>query len=281
MIGFWLVNLLIPGDPGTFVIQGLHGDWEFKIAPNFTKDRASIEKGKSGYTYSVTNPASLRTGGFGPTEEAFKELVPITLACSYLTGSTVTLGAALSMSEISVMGLGDYFPRDRSTTGFAAVIDNISEFVPAAEKFVQGFGAARTGENMLVVMHFLMDALSCWSLEDLYLSLMSIFEIIKQTQRRRECNPGLSFYEGVSNAARHYGLPVLSRDFLNMRNDLTHEGTLSGSRFPGKAKADCAGVAADALNWLDQYLHAALTLGPPKKKRFNNRELEGLSAYSL
>jgi hypothetical protein len=53
---------------------------------------------------------------------------------------------------------------------------------------------------------------------------------------------------------------MASRRYKDMRNDIVHEGVLSGSNFTGRSKADCAEVTAKTLNWLDQYVVAVLGL---------------------
>lgn len=60
------------------------------------------------------------------------------------------------------------------------------------------------------------------------------------------------------SASRRYSIPPLGSDYKNMRNDIVHEGLLSGSNFPAKTKADCAAVVSDALNWLDSYVLAVI-----------------------
>jgi hypothetical protein len=43
----------------------------------------------------------------------------------------------------------------------------------------------------------------------------------------------------------------------------------------------CAGVVADVMNWFDEYMHAALGLGIPRKTRFRKADLMSLNAYSI
>ena len=66
-----------------------------------------------------------------------------------------------------------------------------------------------------------------------------------------------------------------------MRNDLVHEGTLSGTKFPNKASPECAIAAAAGLSWIDDYMHAALQLGPVAHQRFHPNVYLGLNAFSL
>ncbi|WP_271611451.1 hypothetical protein [Bradyrhizobium sp. CCBAU 21360] len=91
----------------------------------------------------------------------------------------------------------------------------------------------------------------------------------------------LHFYAGLEDAAQRIGIRVLSPDFKNMRNELIHDGRLIGTRFRGPDKLACAEVAADVLNWLDEYVHKALNLGGVRKGRFTKMDLFNLNAYSI
>ena len=60
-----------------------------------------------------------------------------------------------------------------------------------------------------------------------------------------------------------------------------HDGQLIGHRFAGPDKAACAHVVVDVLNWLDEYIHAALALGARRKIRFTDADLVNHNAYSI
>ncbi len=85
----------------------------------------------------------------------------------------------------------------------------------------------------------------------------------------------------MEGAAKRVGISPLQADFKNMRNDLIHDGRLSASRFPQKTAADCATVAGEVLNWIDQYIHTVLALGPVEHVRFSPANLQTLNAYSF
>jgi hypothetical protein len=61
------------------------------------------------------------------------------------------------------------------------------------------------------------------------------------------------------SASMRYGIPELGTEYKNMRNDIVHEGRLSGSNFSGKTKAQCAAVISDVLNWIDRYVWEVLS----------------------
>lgn len=104
--------------------------------------------------------------------------------------------------------------------------------------------------------------------------------MVAATEEGRQ-GANLSFLKGVTDASARFGVAAPAADFKNMRNDLVHDGTLSGTRHPGKSAADCRAVAAGVLDWIDRYLHAALHLGPVRRPRFDPGVLAGLKVFSL
>ena len=88
----------------------------------------------------------------------------------------------------------------------------------------------------------------------------------------------------MQSAASRYGLTQLGHDYVKMRNDIVHEGKLSGANLGGRSKADCAAVVADAVNWLDNYVLAVLgvTVLPTGLPRWNaNSLVVGLPALTV
>ena len=65
------------------------------------------------------------------------------------------------------------------------------------------------------------------------------------------------------------------------RNDLVHEGRLSGRKLPNATLQSCSGLVADALDWIDLYLHAVFELGTPRATRFDSNVFQGINAFSL
>jgi hypothetical protein len=157
---------------------------------------------------------------------------------------------------------------------------NADEFKSILEAFVLVWPTKGRTEKALLLIHHWLDALACWSLEDLYLSATTLLQIISATEADRQ-NAQLSFLQGVSGAAARLGLRHLSVDFRDMRNELIHDGRLIGTRFRGPDKLACAHVAADVLNWIDEYMYEALGLGHPPSVRFNKTQFITLNAYSI
>lgn len=83
-------------------------------------------------------------------------------------------------------------------------------------------------------------------------------DIIKQQEQVVSEGRRLTYFEGMTSASRNYNLNPLGQNYKNMRNDIVHEGKLSGGNYSGKSKEECAEVIAETLNWLDSYVLAVL-----------------------
>ena len=282
MIGFRAINLLIPGDPQSVTIAGLHGDWILARAANFALGQnAILNLHQCAETYEAEHPVTLAAGA-AVADATASEMLAICLGASYATGLSVTTRRALPGSEMQFLQVGPRFPRGRSWSGTEAVVNDANEFKTFLDAFLVGYRTVGQTEKVRLLVHHWLDSLSCWSLEDLYLSATTVLQTIAATEKRKApIAHKPSFYKYVRAAAVRYGLPVLSHDFKDMRNDLIHDGTLSGTTFQNKTADDGRAVAIDVLNWIDGYLHAALGLGPVRRVRFEPHSLDSLNAYSL
>lgn len=281
MLGFCVVNLLVPGNPPSLQLGTPEGPWSLDVEGDFETRRAAIvNDSKCAETYTLTNPVSLSSGA-SKAEATFLEILPFCLGASFLTGLSVTIKRATEDSEIAPVALSDRFPRERSLDTRCACVATPTAFVARLEQFVASFATVGAAEKATVLVHHWLDCLSCWSLEDLYLSATTVLQVIAATESDRQ-NKELSFFTATSAAANRAGIRALSADFKNMRNAIVHEGQLSGKKhFRGKSKSDCAAVAADALNWIDEYVHAVLGLGAVDRVRFSAAQLEDVNSYSL
>ena len=287
MLSFFVINLLIPGDPQELTISTHEEPWKLIKMPNFAETKAAITGGAAlrpqhlpvGETYFLENPISLNSGA-AVAERAYDEITPILLAASYATGLTVTIGRSTMGSEVGIIEPSSHWPRPRSLGGNAPVVNTAAEFQDLVEKFVQGWTSAGQTEKALLLVHHWLDALACWSMEDLYLSATTLLQVIVATEDQKQGNPGLNFYKGLVDAANRAGIAALGQDFKNMRNELVHDSRLIGSRFPGP-RAACDRVVADVLNWFDAYMHVALGLGRVRKTRVGANDFATLNAYSI
>ena len=279
MIGFWVVNLLIPRAPQVLRVNTPSGTWAISKAQFYAKSVAGIAQGQCAHTYAIETPVSMSDGA-AKCDATFRELIPLLLGASYLTGLSATTKKSLPHSDVTLLQPGDHLPRERAMGQGNPIINNAAEFTDALEKFVASWPGAGQREKALLLVHHWLDSLACWSFEDLYLSATTLLQVIVATQEAVQ-GKELKYFDGVTEASKRAGLTPLSRDFKDMRNVLIHEGKLIGGKFVGTTRDDCARVAADVLNWFDEYLHSVLGLGAVRRQRFKWQDLMGLNAYSI
>lgn len=278
MLGQIVANLLIPGDPDIVALSLPTSAWRLEKHPEYTNSKRAIEGYQCAETYFLISDIEQ---GDPLLEAAFSELTPIFLASTYATGLTVTSVRSMEWSEIKLLQRSEHWPRDRAMDMPSYIVRSPEEFSDLVEKFVHSWpGVGQTEKARLLVHHWL-DAIVCWSMEDLYLSATTLLQIIVATEATKQGKQELPFYVGVEAAANRFGLHVLSADFKNMRNELVHDGQLIGRRFAGPDKDACAKVIEEVLNWLDSYIHAALNLGAVRKTRFSHSDLINLNSYSI
>ncbi|MGN8086091.1 hypothetical protein ACTJK6_08600 [Ralstonia sp. 22086] len=286
MLSLYVSNLIIPGDPDELTLSTPAGPWKLIKMEDFVAMKSRITSTSVrpaelpvGETYFLENPVAMSNGGAAAVDRAIEELTPVLLAASYATGLSVTVQRATMGSDISIGQATHYWPRVRAMGPGWPVVTSTEQFVHLVEAFVQAWPAAGQTEKARLLIHTWLDALACWSMEDLYLSATTLLQIIAATEATKQ-GQDLNFYSGVTAAAQRMNIPVLSQDFKKMRNELVHDGQLIGSRFAGP-RAACDQVLADVLNWIDQYIHAALSLGPVPTTRCQPNDFTGLNAYSI
>lgn len=85
MLSFFVVNLLLPGDPEELEFVTPSGTWTVRRFAEYEKSKAAIAEGKCAHTYFLEHPARL-DGGAAVVDAAFHEITPILLGSSYATG---------------------------------------------------------------------------------------------------------------------------------------------------------------------------------------------------
>jgi hypothetical protein len=283
-IGFWLTNLIIPGDPDSVTLTTPAGSWELRKNARFNEFKPVIcDKGQCAPTYSAEGTTSYTGSRSAALDNMFDELLPLCLGASYLTALSVAPERALPMSEINFVQVGDHFPRPRSMGAGFPMPTSAAAFSQLLERFVASYGGLGAAEKARLLCHHWLDALAYWSLEDLVLSTGTVLEVIAATAEA-VAPPGAdtgTFNKNLAFAAQRFGLPTPPPDFRKMRNDLVHEGVLSGSKFPGKDRQACGVAAAEALDWIDEYIFAALALGQVAAARFAPLGFRGANSFSL
>jgi len=279
MIGYRLVNFVPPGTAQTLHLNTPCGTWTFSKDAKFNDAQEAMGKGQCAETYIIDHPVSMKDGA-AACDEAVNEMTPILLAASYFLGLSVTANRSVPFSEMMILRPSDHWPRERAMGAATPSVDSDTALIGQMELFVRAWKLAGQAEKALLLVHHWLDALACWSFEDMYLSATTLLQVVAATEETRQ-GKSLSFLQGVTGASNRFGVAPLSADFKNMRNDLVHDGTLSGTRFSGKTLLDCAQVAADTFNWIDRYLYAALGLGAVGMVRFKQSSFINLNAYSL
>lgn len=283
-IGHRLTNLIIPGEPDELEIDTLAGTWLLKKHLNYDEFKKAIDQGQIAETYSIMIRGTYSASRSEAMDAAGDELIPLCLGASFLTAMSVTPSRSLPASEVKFAQVGPYFPRARAMgLGFASPVD-AAMFKRNIEAFVAGFPVADPVEKIRLLSHHFLDALAFWSIEDLVLSTTTMLEIIAATAETIGAPLGqqvASYNQRLNYAASRFSLPQVPADFRKMRNDLIHEGTLSGALFAGKTASDCGLATAQALDWIDLYVFAALGMGQPARARFTAEPFRGANSFSL
>lgn len=283
-IGHRLTNLIIPGEPDVLDIITPVGVWSLQKDPRYEEFKTAINNGQCAETYSIKIDVSYSGSRAVAIGAASDELIPLCLGASFLTAMSVAPSRSLPGSAVSFFEVGDHFPRPRAMgIGFQSAVD-ATTFKRNLEAFVASYSGAGQIEKIRLVSHHFLDALAFWSIEDLVLSTTTIFEIIAVTAETigRPLGQQVGNYgQRLNYAASRFRLPPVPSDFRLMRNDLVHEGTLSGTRFPNKSANDCSLATAEALDWIDRYVFAALGMGQPGRARFTAEPFCGANSFSL
>lgn len=280
MLGFFVVNLLIPNDPDEINIKTISGSWTINKYGNFAQSITAIANGQCAHTYTIENDISMAAGA-AACDARFNEMTPILLGASYVSGLSVTVKNSLPHSDCMILQPSSHWPRERAMGVGNYCLSDQTEFIDILEKFVATWPLKAASEKILILIHHWLDALGCWSFEDFYLSATTLLQIIAATEEQITGNPDLSYFRAIQSASARVGIGSLSRDFKDMRNNLIHEGKLLGGSFAGGDIQACSKVAADLMNWFDNYIHSVLNLGPVKKQRFTAGDFISLNAYSI
>jgi hypothetical protein len=284
-LGHDLCNLFVPEEPASFELRTPASLWVLSRDLKYAESKEHVfNRGGCAITYALSTEIKVTGGRAAAIDAALGELLPICLGASYITCMTVRPVRDLPMSAVQFLSVGHHFPRERAMGSGWPMADNLSDFIADLENFVRGYIAVEHSEKARLLIHHWLDAMAFWSLEDLTLSTTTILEIIAATADRTATAGGgnlSTFAKRIDHAADRFGLPHLPPNFRNMRNDLVHEGHLSGSRFPNKSNADCAEAVSEALDWTDCYLCEIFGLGRPRKRRFLKNTFFGVNSFSL
>jgi len=280
MLEFAIANLVVPDS--AFKVQSTLGVWEFEQAANYSDLLDRLDKGQCANTFYASHAAITPKSSDSDFVTACQELIDICLVFSFLNARCVTPSNTTGQSDIQFIELGDDFIRARAIDGFNPLSSN-----SITDIFVNWLSAtypAYTQRKLRLQLSHWLSGLTCFSLEDLFLSAGVQMDIVKHRERTATGNLNLTYFQGMTYASTRYGLTPLGDDYKKMRNDIVHEGVLSGTNFAGKSKQECAVVAADTLNWLDNYILAVMGVAASitNLPRWCGRDIEcGLPAISV
>jgi len=280
MIELWVADLEV--EEKEFNVPSAIGSWNFRQRSNYDELQEKRQEGQcfnSFYAYNEAITLAVSEEGFS---QAIDELIDICLILSFLFGKCITPTGSTARSDIQFLKMGDKFLRSRAISGFPALkLKNPLNciFSSGLPNICKKFSDRR----MELFLSRWISGLTCFTLEDLFLSVGVQMDIIKQCEKLSS-KKRLSYFTGMERASSRYGIAPLCRDYSKMRNDIVHEGKLSGSKFKEKTKSDCSSVIASTLNWIDAYVTKVLSIDNyiETHDRWNSKNLEnGLPGISF
>lgn len=280
MLGFNIADLVTEQDE--FDIPSSFGKWEFRKNGNYVQITKAMEKGMCGNTFTAFHSEATERLNDDQFHSLCGEIIDANLILSFITAKCVTVSGSAAFSCPMFIQLGDHFLQSRAIRGFKEIESQYSY----NQIFSSGIPTIQTdmqSRNLRIFLSHWISGLTCFTIEDLFLAACVQMDIVKQCEILPSDNR-LYYFDGMIRASRRYGISPLSRDFTNMRNDLVHEGKLSGSNNPNKSKSDCSSIIADVLNWIDEYVLKVLSLQSffTFGNRWSSREIESfLPAISI
>ena len=290
MIGFWITNLMPPSAPEEFEVKTPSGTWIFERAARYFEYVPQVEQGACANTYSMSLSLPSDRTRLAVKEQAFHEALPLCLGASFAMGAAVTVSQSTPASEIQFIDVGSHFPRARGISTPWKCITTQADLMGFLEIFVAKFNALNPTEKLLLLTHFHLDAIACWSLEDLYLSGSTLLQIIADTEKSSgrkfakthaatRGSKSIGFFDFLAGAANRAGIAAPTHDVVKIRNSLIHEGSLKRQGFATKEQATVP--IAEALQWVDAYVFAILGLSTPPVTRYDAQTLARLNSFSF
>lgn len=261
MIEFTIANLIT--EENSFEVQCDSGFWKFEKHSKYLEHKKAIEDGMCGITFFASNDNVTPNTTDDDFELACDEIIDICLLLSFIDSKSVVPVGTTPQSDILFFQLGDDFLRCRSILGIPKLqVHSLADFFSDWSSKIYPMYKSR--KLRLQLSHWL-SGQTCFTLEDVYLLVGVQMDMIKQAEMAETGND-LTYFQGMINASNRFSINQLSNDYKSMRNDILHEGVLSGSNFRNKTKLECSNVIADTLNWLDNYILSVIS----KNNTINN-----------
>jgi hypothetical protein len=277
--GFVIADLQLPKNG--FSVPAKFGTWKFEKTSWYDNIVPELAKGQCGNTFNAFNEAVTSSMSDADFVAVCEDLRNLCLLLSFMNATCVTPTGSTQYSVPQFIALGDSFVPARAIRGFPELqpTNSITSFLT---KGLSGFSSSQSHYLRLLMTHWI-SGLTCYTLEDLFLAICVLLDIVKQIEISIS-GKQLTYAQGMTDSSNRLGISLLQGAVTKMRNDLVHEGRLSGSNFSNRTKSDCAQVIANALNWLDEYLIATLGVSGDVKgmPRWKVNEVEHyLPAFSL
>lgn len=282
VIGFLITNLIT--DEQEFPVNGALGEWKFQASHNYSDLVNPItQQGVCGNTFTASLDEVSNRSSDSDFSQCCDEIIDISLILSFLQARCITPSGTTNFSDIQFVQLGDDFIPQRGIVGFPE-LKPVSGYADIFSSWSTGDHQEFISKRLRLFLAHYLSGLTCFTLEDLFLSLGVQMDLVKQEERRLTGNSNLTYRQGMESASSRYEINPLSIDYNKMRNDIVHEGVLSGENFTNKTKSECAKVVVDTLNWIDSYILSALSLTSKLniEQRWKTRDMEhGLPSISV
>ena len=279
MLGFSIADLFL--DETSFTCPSRFGVWVFERFREYNIIKDKIQPGQCATTFSAINSKVTPKMNHSDFDKTVNDLLDICLFFSYCTGKCVTPRKNTFGSDIVYIEFGDHFLLSKNIEGINPIHINSPYGEVLKDVIISKTCRINVNQFRLLVTYWL-NAVTCFSLEDLFLGLCVVMDIVKQCEKIFH-GRNFSFFEGMRSASDRFNIRELTHDFTKMRNDLVHEGKLSGSNYKDKTKTECVETIVQVLNWIDFYLikilglESQFTLGD----RFSQNDIIGLPSFSL
>jgi hypothetical protein len=283
LIGWWMSNLFIPGDPPFIKVKTPICLWELQRSPNYQCARHSIRQiGGCANTYSIyarVAPDDTIIPFAGKT--LLNDIIALCLGLSYICGQAVSLTTATTSSSIRYFSNGNRLPKHRPIAINAPLCSNNKEFVDKIEAFTAHYYNLNEPPTIQLLVHVWLDVISSMSLEGLIINLATLFEIIGNALDQidlKKSNTHIT--NSCSELVSNVDMRRPQTDISELRSLLIKNGTIPSPRERSTSDSCLTSVATDYLNMADISIHKILSLGPVLKSRFTLESLSGLQSYS-
>lgn len=176
-LAFYISDLVV--DENRFDIPSSFGTWQFSKLPNYQDNQANLDNGMVVKTFTAVN----RTVPNDKFHEALYELVDACLILSFVTAKCVTPSGMSHGSDVKFVGhLPDCFVRPRAIRGFTSLTlrTTLGDLFSSG---ISSYQLAMNGRRLRLTLAHWTSTLSCLTLEDLYIWVGVILDIVKQCEK--------------------------------------------------------------------------------------------------